>query len=75
MPLPPLEIARRIVRHRGLLLALTLRELKARYRGSVLGYFWSLVQPLLLLAVYSFVFGLVFKSRSAGAEPYALFLV
>jgi ABC-type polysaccharide/polyol phosphate export permease len=72
---PPIEIARRIGRHRGLLAALTARELKARYRGSVLGFFWSLVQPLLLLAVYSFVFGLVFEPRAAGAEPYALFLV
>ena len=75
MALPPLDIARRIVRHRGLLWVLTTRELKARYRGSVLGFFWSLVQPLLLLAVYTFVFSLVFKSRAPGAEPYALFLV
>jgi ABC-type polysaccharide/polyol phosphate export permease len=40
--------------------------LKARYRGSVLGFFWSLVNPLLLLAVYSFVFGFVFR-RPVGA--------
>ena len=75
MSWPPLEIARRLFRHRGLLGALTARELKARYRGSILGFFWSLVQPLLLLAVYSFVFGLVFQPRVGGAEPYALFLV
>lgn len=70
-----IDIATRVVRHRGLLAALTLRELKARYRGSVLGFLWSLVQPLLLLAVYTFVFSVVFKPRAAGAEPYALFLV
>ncbi|MEZ5312874.1 MAG: ABC transporter permease [Thermoanaerobaculia bacterium] len=75
MSLPPVEIARSIVRHRGLLLALTLRELKARYRGSILGFLWSLVQPLLLLGVYTFVFGTVFQPRAAGADPYALFLV
>lgn len=34
-----------------------------RYKGSVLGVFWSLVNPLLLLGVYTFVFGVVFKSR------------
>ena len=72
---PPIDIARRIVRHRGLLAELTRRELKARYRGSVLGFFWSLLQPLLLLAVYTFVFDLVFQPRAAGADPYALFLV
>ncbi len=51
------------------------RELKARYRGSALGFLWSLAQPLLLLAVYTFVFDLVFKPRAPGADPYALFLV
>jgi ABC-type polysaccharide/polyol phosphate export permease len=75
MSWPPIEIARRIAQHRGLLATLTARELKARYRGSILGFFWSLAQPLLLLAVYSFVFGLVFKPRAEGADPYALFLV
>jgi hypothetical protein len=60
---------------RGLLATLVGRELKARYRGSVLGYFWSLVNPLLLLAVYTFVFSFVFRPRIGGTEPYALFLM
>jgi len=68
--------AREIFRFRGLLQALVGRELKARYRGSVLGFFWSLVNPSLLLAVYSFVFGYVFRpQRAAGTDPYALFLI
>ena len=67
--------AAQLARYQGLLWTLTSRELKARYRGSVLGFFWSLVNPLLLLAVYSFVFGLVFESRVPGMEPYALFLI
>ncbi len=71
-----LETARRLFRSRALLATLTVRELKARYRGSVLGFLWSLANPLLLLAVYSFVFGLAFKpARGQGIEPYALFLV
>lgn len=66
----------RIARFRGLLATLTVRELKARYRGSVLGFFWSLVNPLLLLAVYSAVFGWILVPRMGeGVEPYALFLV
>lgn len=72
---PLLEIARRLARHRDLLVTLTRRELAGRYRGSVLGFLWSLLQPLLLLAVYALVFGQVFEPRVAGAEPYALFLV
>jgi len=60
-------------RQRALVAALTRRELAARYRGGVLGYFWSLVNPLLLLAVYATVFRLVFTPR-ADVHPYALFL-
>jgi lipopolysaccharide transport system permease protein len=75
LALAPIDIARTLVRHRGLLFVLTGRELKARYRGSVLGFLWSLLQPLLLLAVYTFVFDLVFQPRAEGADPYALFLV
>ncbi|MDH3743868.1 MAG: ABC transporter permease [Acidobacteriota bacterium] len=71
------EVTRRLLRYRGLLATLVVRELKARYRGSVLGFFWSLVNPLLMLAVYSFVFTVIFKPRFAGADldPYPLFLM
>lgn len=71
------RVAHQLFRFRGLLATLTARELKARYRGSVLGFLWSLANPLLLLAVYSFVFGVLFRpARSAGiGGPYALFVV
>ena len=49
--------------HRGLILQLTRREIAARYRGSVLGVAWSFVTPLLMLAVYTFVFTVVFEAR------------
>ncbi|HVS02671.1 MAG TPA: ABC transporter permease [Thermoanaerobaculia bacterium] len=65
----------RLLLHRGLLLTLTSRELAARYRGSLLGFFWSLVNPLLLLAVYTLVFDLVFQPKMGDARPYAVFLV
>ncbi|HTD53458.1 MAG TPA: ABC transporter permease [Thermoanaerobaculia bacterium] len=64
---------RRAWRQRALILALTRRELQARYRNGVLGYFWSLANPLLLLLVYATVFRLVFQPR-ADVRPYALFL-
>ena len=50
---------RALVRYRGLIQTLVARDLKARYRGSVLGFFWSFINPLLLLLVYSFVFSTV----------------
>ncbi|HXU47095.1 MAG TPA: ABC transporter permease, partial [Thermoanaerobaculia bacterium] len=69
------QVAAQIFRFRALLWTLTSRELKARYRGSALGYVWSLANPLLLLGVYTFVFSVIFKPRMAGADPYALFVV
>ena len=66
---------RELFRYRGLIQILIVRELKARYRGSVLGFFWSFVNPLLLLLVYSFVFSVVLPGfRGGDLEPYALFL-
>lgn len=50
-------------RNRGLILALTKREIAGRYRGSFIGMLWTLINPLLMLAVYTFVFGMVFQSR------------
>lgn len=70
-------VLKRLVRHRSLLLTLTRRELAARYRGSTLGFLWSLVNPLLLLIVYSLVFSVIFRPRDAAVVtygPYALFL-
>ena len=64
---------RRMWRQRVLVAALARRELVARYRGGVLGFFWSLLNPLLLLLVYATVFRLVFVPR-ADVRPYALFL-
>jgi ABC-type polysaccharide/polyol phosphate export permease len=46
----------------------------ARYRGGVLGFFWSMLNPLLLLLVYATVFRLVFAPRTDMRGPYALFL-
>jgi ABC-type polysaccharide/polyol phosphate export permease len=71
-----LRTAQGVLRFRGLIATLVGRELKARYRGSVLGFFWSLANPLLLTLVYTFVFGFVFSPpRASLAQPYALFLI
>jgi len=64
---------RRAWTHRALVAALVRRELTARYRGGALGFLWSLLNPLLLLAVYATVFRMVFAPR-ADVRPYALFL-
>ncbi len=63
-----------LLRYRGLIQSLVARELKARYRGSVLGFFWTFVNPLLLLAVYSFVFTKIMPNEVRGVQPYPLFM-
>ena len=68
------ETLRRLFRSRALVWVLARRELKARYRGSMLGFLWSLINPLLLLAIYSAVFTVVFVQRAEGLHPYPLFL-
>jgi ABC-type polysaccharide/polyol phosphate export permease len=64
----------RLPRYRGLIQSLVARELKARYRGSVLGFFWSFINPLMLLLVYTFVFAYVLPQKVEGVEPYGIFM-
>jgi len=67
-----LDDLRSLYRHRQLIAALTARDLKARYRGSILGFFWSLANPLLLLGIYTLAFTKFFPSQVV--RPYPLFL-
>ena len=63
-----------LFRYRLLIQSLVGRELKARYRGSILGFFWSFVNPLLLLVTYTLVFTVILPGRHSPAiEPYLLF--
>ena len=66
---------RTLFRYRGLIQSLVERELKARYRGSMLGFFWSFINPLLLLLIYTFVFTVVMPGARAGSvEPFSVFM-
>lgn len=62
----PLQAVLLAWRHRQLVSEMTRREIARRYRGSVLGAIWLLLGPLLMLAVYAFVFGVVFQVRWGG---------
>ena len=57
-----------LVRNRELWWRLTEREVIGRYRGSILGWSWSLLTPLMMLGVYTFVFSTVFKARWGDLE-------
>ena len=53
-------------RHRDLVRQLVKREVLGRYRGSMLGVGWSLIHPIIMLAIYTFVFSYVFRTRWEG---------
>lgn len=79
--LDPVAMLRNLWRHRGLVVHLTGQEVAQRYRGSYLGMIWSFVTPILMLAVYAFVFSIVFQARwgeaaggGAGTSEFALTL-
>ncbi len=60
------------ITHKYLLAQLVQREVKARYKQSIIGYFWVILNPLAQMLVYTFVFSVVFRFPSE--IPYPLFL-
>ena len=57
--------------YRQMIFSLVRKELRGRYKGSVLGFFWTFLNPLLQLLVYTMVFSTIMRS---GIEDYYLFL-
>jgi lipopolysaccharide transport system permease protein len=64
----PIELVRKLYRYRVLLRQFTWRNVELQHKGSILGLVWSVLSPLLLFAVYGFVFVVIFNSRY-GAVP------
>lgn len=62
----PRELGASFWRNRSLIVASVKREVLGRYRGSVMGILWSFFNPLFMLAVYTFVFSVVFQARWGG---------
>lgn len=73
--LPPLvEEAVHLWQYRGLLKLLVVRDLTLRYKRSVLGVWWTLLNPLLTTAVMWLVFSAIFRFAIPGGVPYVLYL-
>jgi lipopolysaccharide transport system permease protein len=64
-----------VVRYRDLFANLFRRDLHAKYRGSALGVLWTVANPVMLMAVYLLVFGVVWKSPLSNGGHYWLFLL
>ncbi len=68
---------RKIYVQRGLIRSFVIRDLRARYIGSFMGFFWSVIHPIVLLVSYTFVFSIVFGVRplpDSGTTSFPLFL-
>ena len=66
------EIVILLVRHRHLILAMAKREVSERYAGEALGAVWAIGHPLILIGVYLFIFGFVFKAKIGGTHELPL---
>lgn len=61
--------------YKELIWTLAKTDFKLRYHGSVLGYLWALLKPLLMFAIINFVFSSIFNTRGMGNEYYSLQLL
>ncbi len=72
------EVVNSLISNRVLVYQLTRRNIQIRFRGAALGILWSLVTPILMLAMYTFVFGTIlkvpWKSQGGGNLEFAAFL-
>jgi lipopolysaccharide transport system permease protein len=68
-PTSLVALGKSLWRNRQLIVQMTQREVVGRYKGSVMGLAWSFFNPVFMLAVYTFVFSVIFKSRwGVGGE-------
>jgi lipopolysaccharide transport system permease protein len=62
-PTSPLSLGKSLWKNRQLIQQMAWREVIGRYKGSIMGIFWSFIHPVLMLTVYTFVFSVIFKAR------------
>ncbi len=63
-----LNMLRAMVSHWNLIQQMSKREILIRYKGSVLGVLWSVITPMVMLTIYTFIFSIVFKAKWAVSE-------
>lgn len=66
-----MKLIKELYAYRQMIISLVRKDLRGRYKGTVLGFLWTFINPLLQLIVYTFVFSIIFNS---GIEDYYLFL-
>jgi lipopolysaccharide transport system permease protein len=68
----PVLIWRNVWRNRELIEQFTRRDVEGRYKASALGLMWTFINPLIMLGIYTFVFGVIFKAKWAQANSDSL---
>ncbi len=61
--------------NRGVLRVLVHRDLTVKYQQSILGYLWSLIEPLTMALIYWFIFGLLFNTQLVDGGSYSMFII
>ncbi len=67
-----LNLAKKIYQYRELILNFVIRDMKSRYKGSFLGYLWTLLDPLLMMLIYVLIFSIVVRIK---VENYPIFII
>ena len=73
-----LSLVRKLIANRNLLKNLIVRDLKHRYVGSVGGFLWSVINPIVLLVSYTFIFSVIFPQKlgpESGTTSFAIFIL
>lgn len=69
------ENLKNLVAYRELLTGLVRKEIKVKYKNSFLGFLWSMINPLMMLAIFYVAFGIIFRLRAAGGISYYAFFL
>lgn len=64
-----------LIEHKELLLNFTRKELKVKYKNSVLGFFWSLLNPILMMLVFTFIFTVALPIRGMGLDNFPIYFL
>ena len=66
-----MKVLRELYSYREMIFSLVRKDLRGRYKGSILGFLWTFINPLLQLMVYTIVFSVILR---AGIDKFYLFL-
>ena len=66
----PFHFLKLVYTHRLLIKAMTLQEIKSRYAGTLVGFMWSAIHPLMMILIFWFIFSIIFKVPPLGNTPF-----